>query len=384
MSLTLLTAGGLFARSAIRAAAANPGYTYDGLVLTSIDPSLAGDEETTGMARIRAALDRIRQLPGVVAAGANSQVPFGEMHLSTAVGRVGQDPLGGPQPTYTLVTTNFFRAAGLPIVRGRDFTLAEEHATIHRVAIIDEPLARRLFPGEDAIGQQVTIPPRQGVQETAVKEPMTIVGIVPGIRDDLTEREPVAHLYVPVGSTYRGSMHIYTRTNGSEAEMLPAIRNALRALDERLPIVELRTMQEFHERGLVLWVIRAAGRTLMGLGALAMLLAAIGVYGVKSYVVAQRTREIGIRLALGATPGDILMMLVRDGARLTLAGIAIGFPLAVVLGRLLGAAVFEVSPFDPLVLTASPLLLAAVAGVATYLPARRATRVTPLDALRTE
>jgi putative ABC transport system permease protein len=133
-----------------------------------------------------------------------------------------------------------------------------------------------------------------------------------------------------------------------------------------------------------LWVIRAAGRTLTGLGGLALLLAAIGVYGVKSYVVSQRTREIGIRLALGATPRDIAWMLLRDGARMTLIGVAIGFPCAVLIGRLLSVAIFDVSPYDPVVLTLAPLVLAAVAGIATYLPARRATRVTPLDALRTE
>src|SRR5262249_13575827 len=159
------------------------------------------------------------------------------------------------------------------------------------------------------------------------------------------------HLYVPPGTPVGGPMHIHARTTGSEEELVATIRRELRRLDERLPIVDMRTMHEFHDRGLVLWVIRAAGRTLMGLGGLALLLAAIGVYGVKSYVVAQRTKEIGIRLALGAAPRDIVLMLLRDGARLTIVGIAIGFPLAVVLGRLLSVAMFEVSPYDPLVLT---------------------------------
>jgi putative ABC transport system permease protein len=143
-------------------------------------------------------------------------------------------------------------------------------------------------------------------------------------------------------------------------------------------------MRDFHDRGLILWLIRVAGRALTGLGALALLLAAIGVYGVKTYVVSQRTREIGIRLALGAAPRDIAWMLIRDGARITLVGVAIGFPLAVALGRLLSAAIFEVSPFDPLVLTLAPLVLAAAAALATYLPARRGMRVSPLEALRTE
>ena len=143
-------------------------------------------------------------------------------------------------------------------------------------------------------------------------------------------------------------------------------------------------MRDFHDRGLVLWLIRAAGRSLTGLGGLALLLAAIGVYGVKSYVVSQRTREIGIRLALGATPRDIAWMLLRDGARMTVVGLAIGFPLAVVLGRLLSAAIFEVSPYDPIVLTLAPVVLASAVALATYVPARRGMRTSPLDALRTE
>jgi predicted permease len=386
VSLMLITAGGLFARGALRANVADPGYRYDGLLLASIDASLAGYDAVTGHARLLAVLDRVRRVPGVIAAGANSQVPFGDYHQSRRIARPGHKEVGRREPTYTRVTTDYFRAVGLPIVRGRDFTPAEaDVSSRRRVAIIDEPLAQRLFPNEDPLGHEIWSPVAEGARLTADDAPMTVVGIVPGIRDDLTEREPIAHVYVPEAAQERAQMHIHVRiTPGSEAQMLRAVHQEIRAVDDRLPVVELRTMREFHERGLVLWAIRAAGRTLTGLGGLALLLATIGVYGVKSYVVSQRTREIGIRLALGATSRDIAWMLLRDGARMTLLGVAIGFPLAVIVGRLLSVAVFDVSPYDPLVLTLAPLVLAAAAGVATYLPARRATRVTPLEALRTE
>jgi predicted permease len=386
VSLMLMSAGGLFARGALRANAADPGYSYDGLLLASIDPSLAGYGADLGHARLQAALERIRRLPGVIAAGASSQVPFGDFHQSSRIARPGRKDLGGREPTYTIVTTGHFEAVGLPLVRGRNFTPVEESQRVERrVAIIDEPLARNLFPNEDPLGQQVWVPAPEGAARTAENAPMIVVGVVPGIRDDLTQREATAHVYVPAAAPYRGPMHIHVRTaNGAEVETLRAVRRELQAVDDRLPVVELRTLREFHNRGLVLWVIRAAGRTLTGLGGLALLLAAIGVYGVKTYVVSQRTREIGIRLALGARPRDIAWMLLREGARMTILGVAIGFPLAVILGRLLSVAIFEVSPYDPIVLTVAPLLLTAAAALATYLPARRAMRVAPLDALRTE
>jgi predicted permease len=388
LSLMLMTAGGLFARAALRASDANPGYRYDGLLIASVDPTLAGYDEAQQRSRFQSALERLRRLPGVAGVGASSQIPFGDFHQSTQVSRPGRESVGGPQPTYTIITAGYFKALDLPLVRGRDFTLVEEAADMEpRVAIIDEPLARRLFAGEDPIGQQIVIPDRSHDAGTAAvrREPMTVVGVVPGLRDDVMTREPAAHLYVPGAARYRGAMHFQVRVAaGTEAEMLGVIRRELRDVDDRLPIVELRTMREFHDRGLVLWLVRAAGRALSGLGGLALLLAVIGVYGVKSYVVSQRTREIGIRLALGAVPRDIAWMLLAEGARMTLAGVAIGFPLAVLLGRLLSAAMFEVSPLDPLVLTLAPLLLAAAAAFATYLPARRGMRVSLLDALRTE
>lgn len=386
VSLMLMTAGGLFARGALRTGAADPGYRYDGLLLVSIDPSLAGYDQAQGRTRVLAALERLRRMPGVAAVGANSQVPFGDFHEGRAVIRPGQKYELRRTPTYTMVTADYFKAVGLAILHGRDFTSAEEAATsAPHVAIVDEPLVRLLFGNENPLGQQVMIPRRGSDLPTDENEPMTIVGVVPGIRDELFAREPAAHLYVPPGTHYRGTMHLHVRVAAAaDAEMLGAIRRELRAVDDRLPVVELRTMREFHDRGLLLWVIRAAGRTLSGLGGLALLLAAIGVYGVKSYIVSQRTREIGIHLALGASPRDIVWMLLRDGARMTVAGVAIGFPLAVILGRLLSVAIFEVSPFDPLVLTLAPLVLVGAAALATYLPACRGMRVSPLDALRTE
>ncbi len=387
VSLVLMTGGGLFARAALKAEVADPGYRYDGLLLASVDPGLAQYDASESYARLQAALERLRVVPGVAAVGVNSQVPFGDYHQSISVERIGHRDSGRREPTYTLVTSDYFSAIGLPVLRGRSFSRAEEAAPgPPRIAIIDEPLARRLFDGDDPVGQQLVIPARADDRSSpGGMTQVTIVGLVPGIRDELTEREPASHLYLPWTRPAMGPMHFHVRAanHANAAALLPLIRSELRAVDPRLPLIDLKTMQEFHDRGLVLWVIRAAGRALMGLGGLALLLAAIGVYGVKSYVVSQRTREIGIRIALGAQPREIGLMLFRDGARTTLIGVAIGFPFALLLGQLLSVAIFEVSAFDPLC-SPSRRWCWRRRGLATYIPARRGMRVSPLDALRAE
>src|SRR6185295_11837371 len=222
----------------------------------SIDPSLAGYDAVQGRARLLAALERVRRLPGVAVAAANSQVPFGDFHEGREVLRPGRRYDLHRTPTYTIVTADYFKAIGLPILRGRDFTPAEEtSASKARVAIIDEPLARLLFDREDPLGQPLVIPPRANRAPTDENDPLTIVGIVPGVRDGLTDREPAAHLYVPPTTRYRGTMHLHVRTAGAnDGEMLNAIRREIRAVDDRLPVVDLRTMQDFHNRGLSLWV----------------------------------------------------------------------------------------------------------------------------------
>jgi predicted permease len=388
ISLALMIPGGLFARGAIAASAGDPGYRYDRLLLVSIDPSLAGLDEARARLTVQSALARIRALPAVEAAGTASQVPFGEFHEGRPVARAGgADERDARGATYTAVSAGYFKALGLPILRGRDFTATEESsASAPRVAIVDEPLARSLFGNDNPVGQEIVLPRREG-DTPADNAPMEIVAVVPGIRDDLLQREPVAHLYVPAGMRYRATTHVHVRraANGpGDAQVIDMIRRELDAVDARLPIVELTTMAGFHQRGLLLWVIRAAGRTLTAFGAVALLLAAIGVYGVISYLASRRTREFGVRLALGATRCDILWLVFREAIRTTGVGLLIGFPLALALAMLLRSAIYGISPWDPAVVLAAPAVLVAAAALATYVPARRATRTTAVDALRAE
>jgi predicted permease len=333
---------------------------------------------------MRDVLDRLRSVPGVEAAGLNSQVPFGEFHEGQTVERPGTQPRPA-SVTFTIASSDYFRTLGMRPLRGREFTPAED-LSAGPVAIIDEPLARLLFGNEDPLGQMIRLPDREGLGPREHTAPREIIGVVPGLRDEVTDELPRPHLYVPFSSSYRANMIFYVRSRSlnNDSEMLNNIRREIRAADPKLPILDLMTMRAFHERGLVLWALRAAGRTLSAFGIVALVLAAVGVYGLKSYLVSRRTREIGIRIALGARSQDILWLVLRDGARTTITGLAIGFPLAIGLAFLLRAGFVGMQVFDPLVMIVAPAILLGAAAIATYVPARRATRVTPLNALRTE
>ncbi len=390
LSLALLCTGGLFARAALVAATADPGFRYDRLILASIDPAMAGYDEVRGRAAHRAVLGRVRSIPGVESAAFASTVPFGGFHEGMPVEPVGGAPTAAERrsPTYRIISADYFRALGLPMVRGREFTSSEEEsASSPRVAIVDELLARRLFPDQDPLGQMIRIVQRDRQWGSANDgEPMEIVGIAPGLRDTLFDRGPVPHAYVPTGRHYRAGMNIHVRTLSAagEGDVLAAIRRELSGLDARVPALDLMPMRRFHDRSLELWAVRAGGNMVTSLGLLALVLAVVGVYGVKSYVVSQRTREIGIRIAVGAQPRDVLWMVLREGALLTAAGLAIGLPLAGLAGLGLSRLLYEVSPLDPIVFVLAPLTLAVAALAASWLPARRATRVAPVTALRAE
>jgi predicted permease len=391
LSLMLLSAGGLFARGALKAAAANPGFSYDQQLLIATDPALVQYDEARGRTTYREVLARVRAIPGVTAAGMASAVPFGDFHEGHAVERVGG--AAGPDlpqhvnATYRIIGADYFRALRLPMVRGREFTQEEEtSATAPPVAIVDERLARRLFGAGDPLGQMIRFTERPGEVRKGGGRPVEIVGIAAPVRDELLDREAEPALYEPWGREYRGNMflHVGVAQAGTEADILAAIRREMRAYDPKLPILTATTMHAFHDRSLQLWAVRAGGRLFLVFGMLALLLAVVGLYGVKSYLVSQRTREIGIRMALGARPGDVMSMVLKEGAALSAAGVALGLPLAAGLGMALSSLLYDVQPLDPVVFLTAPALLAVAALVATWIPARRATRVTPLTALRAD
>jgi predicted permease len=384
LSLALLTAGGLFARATVTTGRADPGFSYDGALLVTVGGNLADFDEPRGRTVFRRILERVRVLPGVTAAAWTSTVPFGDTYESRVVEPVGATgPVGRP-PAYRVISGEYFRTLGVTMVRGREFTAEEEDsASAPPVAIVDDALARQLFPGRDALGESI----RFGERETLPGEPrlaMQIVGIAPAIREDVTERESPAHVYVPAGRHYRAALHLHVKvgTRIDAASALDAIRREIAGIEPRLPILGLTTMRAFQDRSLALWVLEAGGTVFRILGLLALTLAVVGVYGVRSYLVSSRTREIGIRMALGADRRHVLWMMLRQGFALTVVGLSIGFPLALAVSFALNSAMWGFTGFNAPVILGAPLVLALATLAATYVPARRATRVEPLDALR--
>jgi predicted permease len=386
LSLTLLVAAGLFIKGAFKAGQAEPGFSLDNGVIIELDPGLAGYDEARGREVYATLLDRLGALPGVESFSMAATVPFGMVSLGREVHRAEDSPDDkGTSAQYNAIGADYFKTLGLGILRGRPFTLGEAASgSAPRVAIIDELLAQRLWPDQDPLGKQIHFGSGPGEQPVS----MQVVGIVPGVRDSLFREAPRPHVYLPFGQSYQSNMNVHVKlaVRGNEAEtaMLNSLRREIRAVDERLPVLALKTARGHVEENLELWLVRTGARMFTTFGALALFLAVVGVYAVKAYTVSRRTREIGIRIALGATMGDALWLIMRDGLRLTAAGVAVGMVLALATGRLLSSMLYEVGATDPLIFAVTPLLLGAAAALACYLPARRAARVDPMVALRHE
>ena len=384
LSLTLLVAAGVFMRASVRAASSDPGFALDGGVIAELDAGLIGLDQSDARAVYGSVVAHVRELPGVAEASLASIVPFGSRSEGRLVRR--EAGLGDDTPmfaTLTIVGARYFATLGLPIIAGRDFTDAEERTALAPVAIVDQQFAERQFGTANPIGRFV----HSTNWDNTPAESLEIVGVVPTVRDDLIEAADRPHLYVPFGRDYRSQMTLHARvTPGTEARMLTAVREAVHAVDEQLPILSTRTLTEHRDASGSLWAVGLATRLFAAFGAIALVLATVGVYGLRAYLVARRTREIGIRIALGATHGGIIGQLLRESGRIAVAGLVTGLLLAAGLVQILrqSGMLFEVSPLDPLAFTAAPVILAAVTMLASYVPARRVLHIEPAVALRPE
>jgi predicted permease len=397
LSLTLLTAAGLFVRSSSRLAGLDPGFKLDNGVVVEFDASLAGYNEARGRQVYTALLDKLRAMPGVQSAGLAATIPFGMISLGRDVQPAGATQVKPQSCSFNIVSGDYFRTLAIPLLRGRTFDLAEASANARPVAILDKSAALRIWPKGEPVGQHIHLVGGDGGPDAPDVE---VVGIVGDVREHIiggAVRESSGpdvgangqpHVYVPFGQAYQADMHIHLRTAAMDADaaaqFLGAVRQEVRALDSALPVLRVVSLRSHVENSSDYWLMQTGARMFSLFGGIALLLAVIGLYGVRAYSVARRTREIGIRMALGASAADTQRMVLREGVQLMAVGTGIGLALSFLVDYVLAGLLFQVKGGDPLVFSAAVLLLGGVSLVACYLPARRAARIDPMVALRYE
>ncbi len=390
LSLMMLTAAGLFVHSAVRASNVQPGFSLENEVLAEMDASLINYDETHGSQLYATLKERLRQVPGVQSVAIAATVPFGMVSLGKSVTPSGA-PASKEHPAvgarYNIVSEDYFQTLGIPMLRGRAFTSAEcTPGSKSGVAILDKAAAEKLWPGGDALGQRIRM--------DDAKQELEVVGVVGNTLDNIIGGNagpggaPRLHVYAPFGREYQAGVNFHFKVAGggpdAENRMMETIRREILAVDERLPLLGLKTMRGNLESSFDLWVVRTGAHILEIFGSVALLLAVIGLYALNAYTVARRTREIGIRMALGADTASTLRMILGDALKVTMVGIGAGLLLAIALGKVLAGVLYDIRSVDPMVIGGAPIVLALVALFACYVPARRAARVDPMIALRYE
>jgi predicted permease len=381
LSLVILIAAGLVVRTLQYLQTMSPGFNPENAITMSVDLGLQGYDKPRGQQFYRQLFERVQSLPGVKSMSMADFIPLSLNYNSYNIYVEGEAPVRGanvPTSMDAFVWLNYFSTMNIPLVAGRDFSESDTEES-PKVVIVNETFARRFFPGpnpvESAIGKRVST---KGPEGPFVQ----IVGVAKDGKYFSIGETPRPFIYFSMLQSYSPSAILLVRTSSDPKAMIPSIRNEVQKLDRALPIYDVKTMAE--HMGISLFPARVAATLLGGFGLLALILAAIGVYGVMSYTVAQRTREIGIRIALGARPPDVLRLVVQQGMILAGAGILIGLGVSLGLTRLLSSLLYGVSSTDAITYLGISSLLTVVVLLACYLPARRATKVDPMVALRYE
>jgi putative ABC transport system permease protein len=392
LSLTLLVGAGLMIKSFLRLQGVDPGFEPES-VLTA-DLSLPRAKYPDGQkvsAFHEQLLSRLAALPGVEAVGLGSSLPLSGTNADTSFFIDGQpmlEPRDRPHTHYRAISPDYFRAMGMRVVEGRAFA-EQDHAQAPRVAIINETMARRFWPAQSALGKRVALDseamkffPDRPPQLDLAAGMREVVGVVRDVRHDGLETEPQPEMYFPDRQRPEREMNLVVRAAVDPESLAASVRGAVSAIDPDQPVVNVKPMS----RLLADSVAKPLFNSLLGavFAAVALILTITGVYGVMSYAVAQRTREMGIRMALGARGQDVLKLVIGQGMKPVIVGVALGLAGAYALTRLMATLLFGVSATDPAVFVGVAALLAAVALLACYLPARRATKVDPVIALRKE
>ena len=389
LSLVMLTISGLFLRGAFQATHIDPGFTFDRGVMIHAEASLGAADRSTIRPTYARLLDALRARPDVAAAGAASTMPFGDIEEDAMVQKAGaelpdKDP-GLVEASYAIVSAGYFNALDLRVLDGRDFSASEERSDAgERLAIIDRPLAQKLFATSSPIGQQVQYRVHVGQPPVVLR----VVGVVPGLRQDVFDDAPVPHIYLPLGQSARAEMFVHVRTSAptaeAEAALLPSIRRTVETSAAGLPVLAIETRAMFRDRNLMFSMLDLGAAIFLVFGGVALVLTMAGVYGVKAYVVSNRTREIGIRVALGATPSGVVWTIVREGFVLSAVGLAIGTLFSIAAGAGMRAFTFGNTGADTVTVGGAMVVLALGATLASWIPARKAAHVQPTEALRAE
>ncbi len=384
-AFVLLTGAGLLFASFRQVLAVDPGFRAEGVLTASISLPRARYNREAMAAFTNDALRRLRALPGVTAAGATNTIPFGGNNSDSVILAEGYQMKPGESvisPSQVVVTPGYFESIGVKLVHGRFFD-ERDSATAAKAIIVDETLARRFWPGRDPIGRRMYMPTdiNNLLAVTDKTVWLHVVGVIGDIKlHDLTEaRKSVGACFLPADQAEAPNLTFALKTAGDAAALTSGVRRALAELDRELPVFDTLTLEERREKSLV--GRRSPVVLSLAFGLVALLLSAIGIYGVLAYLVTQRTKEIGIRLALGGSAAAIFELVIREGLLLIGAGFAIGGAGALALRRGIESQLFGISATDPVVLTTVTFVLAVVAVLACALPARRATRIDPIVAL---
>jgi len=377
LALVLMVSAGLFVQSMRHAQTMNPGFRTDHLLMASVNVDLHGYDEAKARRFYKQLSDRLKALPGVQHASFAGPLPLDQYNNGTNINIEGRAPKTENERLnvmYSVVGQDYFETMNTPLVAGRGFT-GRDNENAPRVVIVNETMARRYWPNQNPIGKRL----RFG----GARNPwMEVVGVAQDGKYITLGEPPTDYLFVPFWQNYDGRMTLVVHTAGAPEAVAAGIRQEVKALDEQLPVYGVRTAPQYLDR--IVSLPKVVATLVSAFGLLALALAAVGLYGVMSYAVAQRTREIGIRVALGASRGNVLRLVLRQGFALVLVGVGLGLMGAFALTRLMQSLLYGVSTTDPLIFGSVAIALAAIALAACWIPARRAAKVDPMVALRYE
>jgi putative ABC transport system permease protein len=380
LAMVLLVGAGLLLRSLRGLGRVDPGFAKDHVITFGLDlPDRYGQFQR--VAFYRSLLEQVRATPGVRSASAAFPLPLSADGVKTSLEVEGHPMKHSEQPITTLhiIDREYFHTLGIPLLSGREFNLQDEAVGATPAVMISSRLAKQVFPGEDPVGRRI----RPGISTATSGEPVrVVVGVVGDVKAEGLAAPSIPESYVPYAQLPFAPMSVVVRTDLAPGNIVPTLTSEVQSLDSALPLLHVKTLDEYVDDS----VVGTRFETFLfgTFGALAFLLTAVGLYGVISYTVVQRTREMGIRLALGADRATILGMIVKNGTLLACVGALIGLAAAFLLTRLMASLLFGVAPTDPLTFLCVPIALIAVAILASYVPARRAAKVDPMVALRYE